>query len=72
MDEQDFIEKLKDEVLDTDSELSLDMALDNLDEWDSLSFVSFIAMAKESGFLQVNRDSVNRAVTVRDLFELVK
>lgn len=72
MDEQDFIEKLKDEVLDTDSELSLDMALDNLDEWDSLSFVSFIAMAKESGFLRVNRDSVNRAVTVRDLFELVK
>lgn len=72
MDEQDFIEKLKDEVLDTDSELSLDMTLDNLDEWDSLSFVSFIAMAKESGFLRVNRDSVNRAVTVRDLFELVK
>ncbi len=72
MNEQEFIEKMKDEVLDTESDISLDMPLEDVEEWDSLSFVSFIAMAKESGFTQVNRDSVNRAVTVRDLFELVK
>lgn len=72
MNEQEFIEKMKDEVLDTESDLSLDMPLDKVEEWDSLSFVSFIAMAKESGFPQVNRDSVNSALTIRDLFELVK
>lgn len=72
MNEQEFIEKMKDEVLDTEDDISLDMSLENVKEWDSLSFVSFIAIAKEAGFTQVNRDSVNRAVTIRDLFELVQ
>ncbi len=72
MNENEFIEKMQDEVLDTEADISLDMTLADIEEWDSLSFVSFIAMAKESGFTQVNRDSVNSAVTVRDLFELVK
>ena len=72
MNEDEFIEKMQDEVLDTEADISLDMTLADIEEWDSLSFVSFIAMAKESGFTQVNRDSVNSAVTVRDLFELVK
>lgn len=72
MNEREFIEKMKDEVLDTESDITLDMTLENVKEWDSLSFVSFIAMAKESGLTQVNRDSVNRAITVHDLFELVK
>lgn len=72
MKEQEFIEKMQDEVLDTEADITLDMTLADIEEWDSLSFVSFIAMAKESGFTQVNRDSVNSAVTVRDLFELVK
>lgn len=72
MNEQEFIEKMKDEVLDTENDITLDMKLEDVEEWDSLSFVSFIAMAKESGFSQVNRDSVNSAVTIHDLFELVK
>lgn len=72
MSEQEFITKMQDEVLDTESDISLDMTLDDVEEWDSLSFVSFIAMAKESGFINVNRDVVNEAKTVKDLFELVK
>lgn len=72
MTEQEFIEKMQDEVLDTDSEITLDMALADVEEWDSLSFVSFIAMAKELGFTNVNREVVNEAKTVKDLFELMK
>ena len=72
MTEQEFIEKMRDEVLDTENDISLDMALENIEEWDSLSFVSFIAMAKESGFTQVNRAAVNEAITMGDLFALVK
>ena len=72
MTEQEFIEKMQDEVLDTDSDITLDMALKDIEEWDSLSFVSFIAMAKESGFTYVTRENVNTAITVKDLFELVK
>ena len=72
MAEQEFIEKMQEYVLDTENDISLDMALADIEEWDSLSFVSFIAMAKESGFTQVNRDAVNKAVTVGDLFTLLK
>lgn len=72
MTEQEFIEKMQEDVLDTDAELSLDMILTDVEEWDSLSFVSFIAMAKESGFTDVNREVVNEAKTVKELFELVK
>lgn len=71
MTEQEFVEKIKEDVLDTERDISLDMVLKDMDEWDSLSFVSFIAMAKELGITQVTRDAVNSAVTVRDLFELI-
>lgn len=72
MTEQEFIEKMQEDVLDTDVEISLEMALTDVEEWDSLSFVSFIAMAKEFGFTNVNREVVNKAKTVKDLFELMK
>jgi len=71
MTEQEFVEKIKEDVFDTERNISLDMVLKDMDEWDSLSFVSFIAMAKELGITQVTRDAVNSAVTVRDLFELL-
>ena len=72
MTEQEFIEKMQEDVLDTDVEIALEMALADVEEWDSLSFVSFIAMAKELGFTNVNREVVNEAKTVKDLFELMK
>ncbi len=72
MSEQEFITKMQDEVLDTENDISLDMALDDVEAWDSLSFVSFIAMAKECGFTGVNREAVNNAKTIGDLFALVK
>ena len=72
MTEQDFIKKMQDEVLDTESELSLDTPLAEVEEWDSLSFVSFIAMAKAQGAIRVNTQAVNKATTMRDLFELMK
>lgn len=72
MTEKEFIEKMQEDVLDTDADITLDMVLSDVEEWDSLSFVSFIAMAKESGFTNVNREVVNEAKSVKDLFELVK
>jgi len=72
MTEKIFLDKLKSEVLDTDSEISLDMSLSEIEDWDSLSFVSFISMAKESGFSNVNRKSLENVKTVADLFALLK
>lgn len=72
MEKEVFLTKMKTEVLDTERDISLDMPLDTIEEWESLSFVSFIAMAKEAGFTQVNRKVVNAAKTVDDLFQLVR
>ena len=72
MNEQEFIKKMQDEVLFTEDAITMDMRLDDLAGWDSLGFVSFIAIAKEAGCTHVNRDAVNKAKTVGDLFALVQ
>lgn len=72
MTEQDFITKMQEDVLDTEEELTMDMALDDIEEWDSLSFVSFVAMAKLETGKKVDRKSVAAAETVRDLYALLQ
>ena len=44
MSEQTFLTKMQEEVLDTEMEISMDTLLGDIEEWDSLSVVSFIAM----------------------------
>lgn len=44
MTENAFIEKMVD-LMDTEDELTMDTNLLDIEEWDSLSFVSFIAFA---------------------------
>ena len=71
MSEKEFLEKLT-EVADTESLLTLDTELASIDEWDSLSLVSFLAMAEASYGKKISRDQVRKAITVSDLFQLVK
>ena len=42
MTEQDFLTKMKNDVLITENDIDMDMKLENLVEWDSLGFVNFI------------------------------
>lgn len=72
MNEQEFIAKMQDEVFYTEDDITLDMRLADIAEWDSLGFVSFIAIAKEAGFQNVTREAINEAQTVGDLFALLK
>ena len=72
MSEQEFIAKMQDEVFYTEADITMDMQLADIEEWDSLGFVSFIAIAKEAGFNNVTRDAINQAKTVGDLYSLVK
>lgn len=72
MTEQDFLAKFKEDVLDTDEEITLDMALDDIEEWDSLSVVSFIAMAKLVTGKKVDRQPILAATTVHDLYVLLQ
>ena len=70
--EQKFLTLMQEEVLDTDVEISMDMNLNDIEEWDSLSVVSFIATANTSFGKKVARQDVLAAVTVLDLYDLVK
>lgn len=66
-----FIEKLVG-VLDTEQELNADVILADLEEWESLSMVAFMAMANVAYGKKVSPDDVKNAKTVADLYNLVK
>ena len=66
-----FIEKLID-VMDIEEEITADTVLGDLEEWDSLSLVSFMAMANSEYGKRIVPADVKMAKTVADLYELVK
>ena len=72
MSEQIFLTKMQEEVLDTEMELSMDTLLGDIEEWDSLSVVSFIAMAKATCGKKVERVAIASAKTIGELFALLK
>ena len=69
--EKDFLEKMMD-ILDCEQEITMDSILSDIEEWDSLSFVSFLAMANASYGKKVIPANVKAAKTIADLFEIVK
>lgn len=70
--EKEFIEKLAD-ILDTDVELHMDTDLLDVEEWDSVGFINFIAMVTlEYQKEDVKITDVRNAVTVKDLYNLIK
>lgn len=71
MNQKDFLTKMQEDVLDTDEEITMDSKLDEMEEWDSLAFVSFIAMANTNG-KSINKEPVKKATTIRDLYELLQ
>lgn len=72
MDTKTFLTKMQEEVLDTEMEITMDTALGDIEEWDSLSVVSFIAMAKAACNKKVERTAIAGAKTIGDLFALLK
>ena len=72
MNAQDFLTKMKEDILDTEMDITLDTQLADIDEWDSLGVVSFIAMAKAVCNKKVERAAITSAKTLQDLFALVQ
>ena len=68
---EQFIERIID-VMDIEEEITADTVLEDLEEWDSLSLVSFMAMANAAYCKKVVAADVKMAKTVADLYELVK
>ena len=71
MTEENFIEKLSD-ILCTDVILNLDTELSQIEEWDSLSVVSFGALVNVETGKKADVKKINAAKTVKDLFDMVK
>ena len=58
--------------LDDSSNLTDSTTANDIEEWDSLSVVSFIAMAKAACGKKVERTVVANAKTIGELFALLK
>lgn len=69
--EQQFLERLVD-ILDCEQDVTMNTVLNDLEEWDSLSLVSFMAMANAAYNKKVVPADVKMAKTIADLYELVK
>lgn len=73
MELKDFIENFADQFDDTDaSEIQAETVFKELDEWSSLIALSIIAMADEEYDVTLKGDDIRGAVTVEDLFNIVK
>ena len=68
-----FIENFAEQFEDTDpSEIKAETVFHDLDEYSSLIALSIIAMVDEEYDVQLKGDDMRSAVTVEDLFNIVK
>jgi len=73
MEINDFIEKFAEQFEDTDAgDITATTEFKNLDEWSSLIALSVIAMADEEYDVTLKGDDIRGAVTVEDLYNIVK
>lgn len=68
---EEFLEKMSD-LLDTEQEIKMDTELKEIEEWDSLSFVSFLAVAQTTYKKNIAPTQLKQAKTIQDLYDLVK
>lgn len=66
-----FLKDFK-ELLTTDDEISMDTDLLEIDSWDSLSAVSFLAMINEKYGIEAEPFAVAEAIFVEDLYHIVE
>jgi acyl carrier protein len=72
MNEQEFIASIE-ELLEIDpGSISLATQLDSLQEWDSLAFVSFLAMADSKYGVRVTPTELHESKSMADLMKLVE
>jgi len=72
MNKQEFLNKIE-EILELDSDtLKGDETLSDFEEWDSLAFLSVIAMADEEFNIVIEGDKLENIQTVSDLLSLIE
>ncbi|MBR0287500.1 MAG: hypothetical protein IJQ82_00825 [Selenomonadaceae bacterium] len=66
---EEFIKKLAD-IIDTDVELKLSTKLADVEDWDSLSMVSFFSFCDSKLGIRLAPEQIKSAQTIEDLFKL--
>ena len=59
------------DILDLEEEPSMEANLEDIEEWDSLAYVTFLAMANRSSNKRIAPEDVKAAKTLGDLFNLI-
>jgi acyl carrier protein len=71
MDQSTFVSEIEN-LLEMDAgSLSLETQIKDLETWDSLAFVSFLAIADSTFGMKVSPDELRKAETIADLMKLV-
>jgi acyl carrier protein len=65
-----LLEKIK-ETLQREENLSLDMKLKDIEEWDSLGIISMIALYDQLFSIVLTQEQLNSCKTVEDVINLV-
>ena len=73
MEINDFLQNFSDILDDTDvSLITAETVFRDLDEWDSLTALSLIAMADEEYSVKLTGDNIKSSNTLKDIFEIIK
>ena len=73
MELKDFIQNFADQFDETDASVfKAETVFHDLDEWSSLIALSIIAMIDEEYDITIKGDEMRAAVTIEDLFNIVK
>lgn len=70
MNEQIFKEKMAD-ILYRDDIPDLDTPLNEIEEWNSVAYLAFVAMASDDRPAKIQASDIRNAVTLRDLYNLI-
>lgn len=70
MNEKDFIEKMVN-IMDTEEDIQMETVLEDIEEWDSLSYVSFMAWCSKTAKTRVEPTEVRGAKTIGELYQLI-
>ena len=65
-----FLKKVMD-ILDTEQEISAETRLDTIEEWDSLSVISLLAMVNVDYGKTMRVSDFKGAVTFQDLYDII-
>ena len=65
-----FLQKLA-ELMDTEMELSMDTMLETVEDWDSLSYIAYMAFCLQNTGKKVSPNKVKSAQSVGDLYLLM-